>query len=585
MGSRLAMSINFPTSLDTTDEIPNSRSNATVMAGNHPEDHNDLADAILALEAKVGVNSSAVTSTLDYKVSNASSANPGHSHSGAALTGVLEANITDGSLLARVASAETISGAWTFNAGKILDKGSLVYDVKAFGAVGDNATNDTVAIQAAIDAANTASGGTVFFPKGTYLSNKLTTYTAVNLIGVGPHATIVKLRDTQNTALLTTSGFVTTDTAGGIHSFRIQGIAFDGNKANQASNADSGCVQIYGYNYRISDVKIRNAESVGLYTNYETGTGAPGPNGLSMESRLDDVEVYSSGTDGIFWNGPHDSVWVGVDAHENAAKGINVGARGNALHAIGCHSWGLTQTYAWYISGTGCSLTACDAEGAVTAQIALRANDQQIQGGHVYAATGGTTGIVVENSAAGLHIDTKVSNCTTAAILFTTTGAGSRITLQVYGTSGATYSGTPATDCDLLITTSGGQLPNVGPRVMLGPWYVANAAAAQSDVYFLLCGTGPHEISMLRPGSITGVMARSSATRVAGTATIEVLKNDVATGLTAVINGTDTVFKGTTQALGTDTFVLGDVIAVKWTTDASWDPTTADFTVMVEVNY
>jgi predicted Zn-dependent protease len=89
----------------------------------------------------------------------------------------------------------------------------------------------------------------------------------------------------------------------------------------------------------------------------------------------------------------------------------------------------------------------------------------------------------------------------------------------------------------------------------------------------------------VRPGSITGVLARSSATRVAGTATIEVLKNDVATGLTAVINGTDTVFKGTTQALGTDTFVLGDVIAVKWTTDASWDPTTADFTVMVEVNY
>lgn len=38
---------------------------------------------------------------------------------GSALTGILEANITDGSILARVAANETISGAWTFNIGTI----------------------------------------------------------------------------------------------------------------------------------------------------------------------------------------------------------------------------------------------------------------------------------------------------------------------------------------------------------------------------------------------------------------------------------------------------------------------------------
>ncbi len=42
--------------------------------------------------------------------------------------------------------------------------------VREFGAVGDGKTKDTAAIQKAIDAANKAGGGTVYFPRGRYLS-------------------------------------------------------------------------------------------------------------------------------------------------------------------------------------------------------------------------------------------------------------------------------------------------------------------------------------------------------------------------------------------------------------------------------
>src|SRR5436190_766324 len=43
------------------------------------------------------------------------------------------------------------------------------FDVTSYGAVGDGKTNNTSAIQAALNAASTAGGGTVTIPSGTFL--------------------------------------------------------------------------------------------------------------------------------------------------------------------------------------------------------------------------------------------------------------------------------------------------------------------------------------------------------------------------------------------------------------------------------
>lgn len=56
----------------------------------------------------------------------------------------------------------------------IAGSASKIYDVHAFGAKGDGATLDTVAIQKAFEACGTAGGGVVKFPPGTYLSQPLT---------------------------------------------------------------------------------------------------------------------------------------------------------------------------------------------------------------------------------------------------------------------------------------------------------------------------------------------------------------------------------------------------------------------------
>src|SRR4051794_28699999 len=55
------------------------------------------------------------------------------------------------------------------------------FDVTTYGAAGDNATDNTAAIQNALNAAHTANGGTINIPSGAYLSGPLTLYNNIEL--------------------------------------------------------------------------------------------------------------------------------------------------------------------------------------------------------------------------------------------------------------------------------------------------------------------------------------------------------------------------------------------------------------------
>lgn len=63
------MTAQFPTSLVTTTNIPNANPATSLSANNHSGKHDDMRDEIIALETKVGINGSAVTTTHDYKLS------------------------------------------------------------------------------------------------------------------------------------------------------------------------------------------------------------------------------------------------------------------------------------------------------------------------------------------------------------------------------------------------------------------------------------------------------------------------------------------------------------------------------------
>lgn len=100
------------------------------------------------------------------------------------------------------------------NADGSLKSSSDVYNVRDYGATGDGTTNDTAAIQAAIDAATAAAGGIVYFPSGTYSIVKLGSEQYAldihgdNLIfqGVGPSSVLKTSSGTANGWALYCSG-------------------------------------------------------------------------------------------------------------------------------------------------------------------------------------------------------------------------------------------------------------------------------------------------------------------------------------------------------------------------------------------
>lgn len=157
--------MDFPTGLDTfVNPTPTSPSNNPSLSSQQ----SDQNDAIEALESKVGVNNSAVTTSIDYLLKSTSSSNPGHKHT-------LANGATD-----VTASKDEVN---------ILDGATITTaELNALGGINDAFTLYTPTISGSVSAIGNAVISTYFkqigkmvFVKGQITFGTTTSFTAGNL--------------------------------------------------------------------------------------------------------------------------------------------------------------------------------------------------------------------------------------------------------------------------------------------------------------------------------------------------------------------------------------------------------------------
>lgn len=339
------MATNFPTSLDSLSNpsgtdvtgLTTGQSNVT-----HSQQHTNANDAIEALQAKVGADSSAVTSSLDYKVTNASSSNPGHKHTLAQGATDVTASADELNYSVGVTSAiQTQLNAKTRAFSKVVAPNGITTEADYYC----DGTDDDVQIQAAINAVATAGGGVVFLRAGTYVLGGLLTVTNqadVSIVGEGKGITIIQAeQDLVTGVIITVSGTST--------NFRISNLTIDGNSSVQTTTEHSG-INIIANSAFIENVEIKNLKDL---TFYGLGVYLDGDYSIVSNASFSGCE-----SGGLYIDSNSNYCLIENSISTNSGIGFFIDGYGNLINGCSASS----GTYGFYISSNQTSVTNCFSE-------------------------------------------------------------------------------------------------------------------------------------------------------------------------------------------------------------------------------
>lgn len=233
-------------------------------------------------------------------------------------------------------------------------RGEIVFNVKDYGAAGDGATDDTAAINAAINAMPSVAGafggvsGVLHFPAGRYLTDGGHVIPAdkrMTIRGDGPYVSILYKR-AGGADLLTI----------GAKNSGIADITLDGNRGNSPGGDLLVLDAAWAY---AKDSTIANAYGNGITIG--KGGGAIGHQLLNLDIRL----CLGYGVHVIGGSGSTDGQWCNVGIGMSGLSGARIGTGAQLL--LNVHAWGnglesTTDRAGIWLNSTANHLVNCESE-------------------------------------------------------------------------------------------------------------------------------------------------------------------------------------------------------------------------------
>lgn len=346
---------------------------------------------------------------------------------------------------------------------------SAIISVKDHGAKGDNTTDDTANIQAAINL-----GGITFFPPGQYRVTTLTLPEGAVLRGASGGGFGIENADTQQAHITLIAGtnnnllYVPVGAANII----IEDLFLDGNKNNNTSGDcihidDTGSPEEVGM--VLNRVHIEASAGYGIYL----GTGR-------RALKAYRVQILNAGSSNLRVNGS-DSTWDSCLFGSATTDNIQVGAA--VTRFVGCDIWGATQTGINILSSIqqvtimGCGI---DRNGTHGIFVGTGADAINIIGNDFHSnsqtTNGGAHHIQVSSTSGGINIignitgvDSGITHAAGYFVYFAVTGA----TAAMFGNRVMPNSTNLGLTNDLV--HSGRPVPN------RSGWFPTNAKAVTVD--------------------------------------------------------------------------------------------------------
>lgn len=464
----------------------------------------------------------------------------------------------------------------------------LAYNARVFGAKGDGVTDDTSAIQAALNAANAAGGGTVYLPAGTYITQTLQLYSSIRLAGDGIANTTLRLKSgtnadllwggSANAALINGNAASGTGSNGGLSDWSICDMTLDSNRAGQSSGT-SYILRVYGYGFELRHAAFIGGFTGGVLLDWN-GNTLPSPD--SMEARLIDVKIHDTNGVGLVWYGPHDSQWHMVHIWNTGSHDAYIGVHANGVQASNCHFYKPAtgnNSVVLLVEGTGCIFAGSEMEGSDTVQVVLLTSNTTYVGGTVYGIDdahpasafqlgqqAGLTpynlssfqsgGLTTAKACFACVIDTQITHCvgTNGVFWLANEFQQNLIRGEVWQTSGSLFgSATPAFYDTIEVSANAMPAGAAGSYSLLscgGHFALQQTSSPQSVATgntITTVGIGAARVTT--SGAVTGVILQAGAYP----GQVVTVINESANSITFAASGTSHVADGVSDVIGANT--------------------------------